>query len=46
MGRRIPPQPQRLSFAGAKVKLHESVEGKIVPYYGKNRLHHIEAVTF
>ena len=29
-GRRfqIPPQPQRFSFAGAKVQLYESLEGK------------------
>lgn len=47
-GRRfqIPPQPQRFSFAGAKVQLHESLEGNIAIYYGDNKLHHTEGVTF
>src|SRR6202162_2500365 len=34
-----PPQPQRFSFAGAKVQLHESLEGKVSIYYGDTRLH-------
>lgn len=39
-GRRfqIPPQPQRFSFAGAKVQLVESLEGKVAIYYGDTRL--------
>src|SRR5713101_4372733 len=39
-GRRfqIPPQPQRFSFAGAKVQLVESLEGKVSIYYGDTRL--------
>ena len=47
-GRRfqIPPQPQRFSFAGAKVQLHESLEGKVAIYYGENKLQHTEGVTF
>ena len=47
-GRRfqIPPQPQRFSFAGAKVQLHESLEGKVAIYYGDHKLHHTEGVTF
>ena len=36
----IPPQPHRFSFAGAKVQLVESLEGKISIYYGDNKLHH------
>src|SRR5271169_4906560 len=41
-GRRfqIPPQPQRFSFAGAKVQLCESLEGKVSIYYGDTKLHH------
>src|ERR1700681_1502485 len=40
-GRRfqIPPQPQRFSFAGAKVQLYESLEGKVSIYYADNKLH-------
>ena len=40
-GRRfqIPPQPQRFSFAGAKVQLVESLEGKVSIYYGDTKLH-------
>jgi hypothetical protein len=47
-GRRfqIPPQPQRFSFAGAKVQLHESLEGKVAIYYRENKLQHTEGVTF
>jgi transposase len=39
-GRRfqIPPQPQRFSFAGAKVQLVESLEGKVSIYYADTRL--------
>jgi transposase len=42
-GRRfqIPPQPQRFSFAGAKVQLYESLEGKVSIYYADTKLHHI-----
>jgi transposase len=41
-GRRfqIPPQPKRFSFAGAKVQLCESLEGKVAIYYGETKLHH------
>lgn len=41
-GRRfqIPPQPQRFSFAGARVQIRESLEGKIAIYYGTTKLHH------
>lgn len=40
-GRRfqIPPQPHRFSFAGAKVHLCESLEGKISIYYADAKLH-------
>jgi transposase len=39
-GRRfqIPPQPQRFSFAGAKVQLYESLEGKVSIYYADSKL--------
>ena len=42
-GRRfqIPPQPQRFSFAGAKVHLYESLNGKIAIYHGQTKLHHV-----
>jgi len=41
-GRRfqIPPQPQRFSFAGAKVQLYESLDGHIAIYYGDTKLLH------
>lgn len=41
-GRRfqIPPQPQRFSFAGAKVQIYESLEGKVSIYYADTKLHH------
>jgi hypothetical protein len=41
-GRRfqIRPQPKRFSFAGAKVQLYESLEGKVAIYYGDTKLHH------
>ena len=47
-GRRfqIPSQPQRFSFAGAKVQIYESLEGKVAIYYGENKLHYTEGVTF
>ncbi len=43
-GRRfqIPPQPQRFSFAGAKVQLYESLEGKVSIYYAESRLRLID----
>src|SRR5487761_204299 len=34
----IPPQPQRFSFAGAKVQLYESLEGKVSIYYADTKL--------
>ena len=39
-GRRfqIPPPPQRFSFAGARVQLYESLEGKVTLYYQNARL--------
>ena len=37
----IPPQPQRFSFAGAKVQLVESLEGKVSIYYADTKLHHV-----
>ena len=41
-GRRfqIPPQPHRFSFAGAKVQLIESLDGKISIYYGDTKILH------
>jgi hypothetical protein len=47
-GRRfqLPPQPHRFSFAGARVQLYESLEGKVAIYHGENKLHHTEGVTF
>ena len=40
-GRRfqIPPQPKRFSFAGAKVQIYESLEGKVSIYYADTKLH-------
>jgi transposase len=42
-GRRfqIPPQPKRFSFAGSKVQLYESLEGKVAIYHGQTKLHHV-----
>ena len=42
-GRRfqIPPQPKRFSFAGAKVQLYESLQGKVAIYHGQTKLHHL-----
>ncbi len=41
-GRRlqIPPQPHRFSFAGAKVRLYQNLEGRVSIYYGTTRLQH------
>jgi len=41
-GRRlqIPPQPRRFSFAGAKVQLYQTLEGRVSLYYGQTRLEH------
>jgi len=46
-GRRfqIPPQPQRFSFAGAKVQIQESLEGKVAIYYGDTKLLHCGGET-
>lgn len=35
----IPPQPKRFSFAGAKVQIYESLEGKVSIYYADTKLH-------
>jgi transposase len=42
-GRRfqIPPQPKRFSFAGAKVQIYESLEGKVSIYHAHTKLHHV-----
>jgi transposase len=37
---RIPPHPKRFSFAGAKVQIYESLEGKVSIYYADTKLHH------
>ena len=44
-GRRlqIPPQPHRCSFAGARVQLFESLEGKAAIYDGDTKLQHAGA---
>jgi hypothetical protein len=41
-GRRlqIPPQSRRFSFAGAKVQVCESLDGRVSLYYGDTRLEH------
>lgn len=41
-GRRfqIPPQPQRFSFAGARIQLYENLAGKVAMYYGDTKLQH------
>jgi hypothetical protein len=36
----IAPQPQRFTFAGAKVQIYESLEGKVAIYYGDHKLQH------
>ena len=35
----IPPQPNRFSFAGAKVQIYESPEGNVSIYYANTKLH-------
>lgn len=39
-GRRcqIPPQGRRFSFAGAKVNLHQALDGRVSLYYGETKL--------
>ena len=41
-GRRlqITPQPRRFSFAGAKVQIHQALDGRVSLYYGDTRLEH------
>jgi transposase len=41
-GRRlqIPPQSRRFSFAGAKVQLCQTLDGRVALYYGDTRLEH------
>jgi transposase len=41
-GRRlqIHPQPRRYSFAGAKVHIHQALDGHVALYYGDTRLEH------
>ena len=44
-GRRlqIPPQARRFSFAGAKVQLYQTLDGRVSLYYGETRLEHTTA---
>ncbi len=44
-GRRfqIPPQARRFSFAGAKVQLYQTLDGRVSLYYGDTRLEHATA---
>ena len=45
----IPPQSRRFSFAGAKVQLYQSLDGRVALYYGDTRLEHTNSpggVTF
>jgi transposase len=44
-GRRfqIAPQPCRFSFAGAKIQLHQTLDGRVSLYYGDTRLEHTTA---
>jgi hypothetical protein len=44
-GRRlqIAPQPRRFSFAGAKVQVHLTLDGRVSLYYGDTRLEHTNA---
>ncbi len=44
-GRRfqIPPQSRRFSFAGARIQLYQSLDGRVMLYYGDNRLEHTSA---
>ena len=37
---RIPPQPRRFSFAGAKVQLYQGLDGRVALYHGDTRLEH------
>jgi transposase len=41
-GRRlqITPQPRRFSFAGAKVQIHQALDGRVSLYHGDTRLEH------
>ena len=41
-GRRlqIAPQPRRFSYAGAKVQIHQTLDGRVSLYYGDTRLEH------
>lgn len=41
----IPPQPKRFSFAGAKVQIYESLEGRVSIYYADTKLHHLGGTT-
>ena len=41
----IPPQPKRFSFAGAKVQIYESLDGKVSIYYAETKLHHAGGQT-
>lgn len=41
----IPPQPKRFSFAGAKVQIYESLEGKVSIYHAETKLHHAGGQT-
>jgi transposase len=36
----ISPQPRRFSFAGAKVQIHQTLDGRVSLYYGDTRLEH------
>lgn len=36
----IAPQPRRFSFAGAKVQLHQALNGRVALYYQNTRLEH------
>jgi hypothetical protein len=36
----IPQQGQRFSFAGAKVHVHQALDGRVSLYYGDTRLQH------
>jgi hypothetical protein len=36
----IPQQQRRFSFAGAKVQLYQTLEGRVSLYYGNTRLEH------
>ena len=37
----IPQQPRRFSFAGAKVHIHQALDGRVSLYYGDTRLQHL-----